>query len=98
MNANSICCVSYAEARPSHRARSVRIFQNLIAQREPLFLSSLRGVAMNELWEVELELVSIALSVGTLNLAQLALKARVHNLVGFTRCDPSHIAVIFVIE
>jgi hypothetical protein len=53
---------------------------------------------MNKLWKIEPELVSVALGVRALDFAQLALKARVHYRICFSRIDAADIAVVLVIQ
>src|SRR2546423_936229 len=97
MKPHFVCSVCNAEARSSHNPGEVRVLKHFVLQREPLLARSLCRVAMHKLWKVELELVPVTLGVGTLNLAQLALKARVHDRVGFTRSDTSHVAIVLLV-
>jgi len=53
---------------------------------------------MNQFWKVEPKLVTIAFGVRALDLAQLALKAKIHDCAGLRGRDLPHVAVILSVE
>src|SRR5206468_11923829 len=79
MQADAIGHVGDTETRARRSSSAVRIAEDAIAQAESLTLRFLRNVALHQTWKIQFELVSIALGVGTLDLTELALKARVHH-------------------
>src|SRR5260370_475311 len=90
--------VCHAEARSGHSACAIRILENPIAQRKALTSSSLGVVAVHQPGKVQAELVPVAFGVRTLHFAKLALKARVHDGLCFSRLDLSYISVVPVIK
>src|SRR6185369_9526044 len=66
--------------------------------RESLATCALRGVAMHQFWKVEPKLVTVALGVRTLDFAQLALKARVHDGLSLGGGNLPDITLILIVE
>src|SRR2546426_3465999 len=94
MQANAIGDVGDAKTSACHGSGGIRIAKHTIAQAESFPLRFLRNIALDQTWKIQLELVSIALGVGTLDLAELALKAGVHDF-GCVGCgDLPDIAVL----
>src|SRR5690348_10427636 len=79
MHANAIRHIGDTETRARQERGFVWASQDSVAQ--PISLSSraLRDVTVDETGKIQLELVSITLSVRALDLAQFALKTGVHH-------------------
>src|SRR5262249_31670619 len=90
--------VGEPEAEPREAAAAVRIGEDPIAKRG-LFMERVQRVpAMNQLREVDLKLVLVARRVGTLDLAQLALKAEVHHLSLLSMGEAMDVAVVALVD
>ena len=84
--------------RPSHPPRAVGVGKQPRAERNPFPFRLLGLVAVNELREIELELVPVALGVRALHLAELALEAGVHDPPGLHGGDLANVAVVRVVQ
>lgn len=90
--------VREAEGHPREVGAAVGITEQLVAQALRLADGVDRFVAVDEPREVELELVARLRCVGTLDLAELALEARVHDLTRLLRAELADVAVVPVVD
>src|SRR5262245_59462583 len=98
MQADAIRQICKPQAQPRQSACAIRISEHTIAKGETLTPRPLCDVSLNESRKIQFEFMPIALGVRTLNLAELALEARIHHLRGFRSSDPPDIAVVFGIK
>jgi hypothetical protein len=100
VNPHAVHHVGKAEARARRRARSIGIledFQPQFVRLLPLPIAD-GVVSMDELRKIELKLVPIAGRVRALHLAELALKACVHDPLRVERGQLADVSVMFVVD
>src|SRR6059036_1101847 len=94
MQADAIGHVGDTQTRARCSSGAVGIAEDAIAQAESFTAGFLRNVALHQTWKIQFELVSVALAVGTLDLTELTLKARVHHFGCLGSGDLPNIAVL----
>jgi hypothetical protein len=95
---DAICNIRQAETRAREQTGAVGIAENAVAQAQPLTFRSLGFITMDEAGEIESELVMFSLGVWALHLAELALKARVHDAGRLACGNAANIAVVFLVQ
>ena len=98
MHPHAIGEVGQAQARAGQHPSAIGIPERTVAQPESLAPRSLRDAPVHQAGKIQSEIVSIALAVGTLNLAQLALETRVDDLGRVGGGDLPDIAIVFVVD
>src|SRR5262245_14827425 len=96
--ANSIRQICKPQAQAGQSACAIRISEHTVAAGQTLTLRPLCDVSLNESRKIQFEFMPIALGIRTLNLAELALEARIHHLGGFRSSDLPDLAVVLRIK
>jgi len=95
---NAIGKVRDAETGASQEARKVGIAEHAVAEAKSITLRSLCLVAMDEPREIQFEFMIVTLCVRALDLAQLALKAGVHDRARLGGGDAANIAIVLLVQ
>src|SRR5947209_1852124 len=98
MQPNPVGEIRDTQAGASQKAGAIGIAEDTIAHAKSLTARFLGVIAMHQPRKVQSELVSIALGIWALDLAQLALETGVQDPGGIRRGDLSNIAVVLFVE
>src|SRR5262245_689353 len=98
MRSDAVDEIRNAETATRQKARTIGTSQYTVSQRQSVASSPLRHVPVNQPRKIELEFVSVAFGVRTLNLTQFALKAGIDDLAGIGGRDLPNIAVVLLVQ